>query len=581
GNSAAAGVEKILRALGAQVMIAPNDVDIALNEINRFDGVLYFGALDAPATEQLDAELLRRSHEMVCGFMLRLLRALMQKNIETPLKIWAVTQRVHALPGDAGRAALAQAPLHGFGKAAALEHPELWGGVIDLSDPSDERELTALVNECLGGGNEMDVALRADKRFVSRLAEFSEPHKQPHEIDADATYWILGGLGALGLQTAQWFVSQGARTLVLTNRSGETEEDAAPLRGLRELGATVHIWRGDVCDLDAMNKIAGRIQHELPPLKGVIHAAGIGGVQSIKVIDETEFHNVMSAKTLGAWNLLEATQAAPLDFIVFYSSIASVWGSKNQCHYAAANQIVDALACDAASQGRPAFTINWGPWPGEGMATQSDRDRLAQMGVMALPTEALFRALQTLLSSSKPQAVAAKVEWRRLSNLMEGLGRHVFFEELRSPSNEDAEIKNQDSGVKNTIEALPVDERLGALQRHIQTTAAGILGYEDGRLPDAHDGFFQLGMDSLLAVDLKDQLARSLSISLAAPAVFSYPNAHDLATHIFNDCFEWELDKQSVGPNGANEESSKNSDEPTDDALAQKLANLESLINDQ
>lgn len=583
-NSAAAAVKKKLRALGAQVMIAPNHVEQALKKIERIDGdvrgVLYFGALDAPATEQLDADVLRRSHETVCGFMLRLLRALLQKNIETPPKVWAVTQRVHALPGDAGRIALAQAPLHGFGKAAVLEHPELWGGVIDLGDPSDERELTALVNECLGGGNEMDVALRADKRFVSRLAAFGEPQTRPCEIGADATYWILGGLGALGLQTAQWLIDQGARTLVLTNRSGETEEDAAPLRRLRERGVTVQAWSGDVCDLAAMNQMAERIQRELPPLKGVIHAAGVGGVQAMQDIDEAHFHDVMRAKTLGAWNLLEATQTAPLDFIAFYSSIASVWGSKNQCHYAAANQFVDALACDAASQGRPAFAINWGPWPGEGMATQSDRDRLAQMGVMVLPAEALFRALQTLLSSSKPHAVAATVDWRRLSNLMEALGRQVFFEELAPLSNDVAEMKTQDGGVRQTIEALPLDERLDAIQLHILTTAAGILGYEERRLPDAHDGFFQLGMDSLLAVDLKDQLARSLNISLAAPAVFSYPNAHDLATYIFNECFEWKLEKQTVTLEKTKKESSKNSTEPPDDALAQKLANLESLINE-
>ncbi|MDP8242496.1 MAG: SDR family NAD(P)-dependent oxidoreductase [Candidatus Hinthialibacter antarcticus] len=581
----AAAVEQRLKARGQHVVMLPpgGDLDRALDELGRSDAsmraVLYFGALDAPPTDALTVEELQRSPESICGSMRRLLQAVAKRSDNNALKIWAVTQCACALPDDKGRVAIAQAPLHGFGKAAALEFPEHWGGLIDLGDGSHEDELNGLLLECAIGGSEMIAALRGAKRFVARLASCKRDSVNPILIDADATYWTIGGLGALGLQTAQWLVERGARSLVLTNRSGETEQTAIQVQALRAQGAVVHVWRGDVCDAGEMQKIVDRIQREAPSLKGVIHAAGAAGYQSIENLDETQMDNVMRSKTLGAWNLLNAVEDVSLDFILLYSSIASVWGSKNQSHYAAANHFLDALACDAAKQGCNAHSINWGPWPGDGMATESARDLLSTMGITPLSFKASFAAIQRVLSSGAAQTVAADVDWPRLSNLFEIHGRHRFFEELidSAPTNVQPE---QSGNALQTIEALADEERLGALRLHVQTIVADLLGYEGGQLPDAHDGFFQLGMDSLLAVDLKDRLVRSLGVSLAAPAVFSYPNAHDLAAHIF-DNLGWSANTSAPAKNEDDDRTNEPVANEPDDALAKKLAQLESLLSDE
>ena len=577
-----------LKAHGQRVALLPDGggLDQALDELAGggapLRGVVHCVALDAPPTGALTPDALEQSHGAVCLSMLRLLQTLARRGYGAPPRVWALTRNAIALPGDKCRVSLAQAPLRGLGKTAAIEHPELWGGLIDLDASSASGQLDALLCEWTQGARETEIALRPSRRYVARLAKFEREAKRQVNIQPDGTYWILGGLGALGLRTAEWLVQRGARTLVLTSRRSGAESAALQLETLRSRGAAVYVWRGDVCDAAAVREMAVRINRELPPLLGAIHAAGEAGYQPIPQLDGAQLKRVMRAKTVGAFNLMSALQDQTPGFIAFYSSIASVWGSKNQAHYAAANHFLDALACDAAHQGQNACAVNWGPWPGGGMATGAAREQLAQMGITPLPFAASFKCLLQALSSGVAQVVAANVDWPRLSNLFEIHGRQRFFDELLQAAPQKNAPPPQSENGRAKIKNLPVEERVDALTRHVQTIVAELLGYDEGRLPDANGGFFQLGMDSLLAVDLKDRLVRSLGVSLAAPAVFSYPNARDLAVYLCEHCLKWQLDSKQTSASGAgqNENQPQTAPEPSDDALAQKLAHLESLIND-
>ncbi|MBZ0255513.1 SDR family NAD(P)-dependent oxidoreductase, partial [bacterium] len=361
-DAAAAHLES--RGRQAVLLTHSDDAEQGLAEIQQcrqpFAGVIFF------ASSLEDENALAQAKD--CCSLMRLIQAITKDGVSPPLKIWAATQGACVLPDDEGAVATSQAALHGFCKAAALEHPELWGGLIDLAAPE---QLDVLLNEIACGANELAVAYRGPRRYVSRLVQCVNASDGNVIIQSGATYWIVGGLGALGLSTAQWLVEQGAQTIVLTSRRGVMDAVENELNAMREQGAAVHVWRGDVCDAGAMNVVAERIAAELPPLKGVIHAAGNLDDATIPNLDANQLLNVMRPKTIGSVNLYNAVKKCELDFLLFDSSVASLLGSPGQAHYCAANAFLDAFAHELQRRGVNAFSVNWGPMS-DGMAAQLD-----------------------------------------------------------------------------------------------------------------------------------------------------------------------------------------------------------------
>ncbi|MEM6446994.1 MAG: SDR family NAD(P)-dependent oxidoreductase, partial [Cyanobacteria bacterium P01_D01_bin.123] len=231
-------------------------------------------------------------------------------------------------------------------------------------------------------------------------------------VQEQSTYLITGGLGALGLQVADWLTQQGARHLVLTSRRGLTETTKTAIASLSER-TELKVIAADVARPEDVEQLLAEIDASMPPLKGIIHAAGVLDDGVLQQQDWARFEKVMAPKVAGTWNLHQATQALPLDFFVCFSSIASLLGAPGQGNYAAANAFMDALAEHRRALGLPGLSINWGPWSTAGMAselTDRDRDRWAAQGLKAIDLQPGLQMLVTLLKRSG-QVGAIPIDW--------------------------------------------------------------------------------------------------------------------------------------------------------------------------
>jgi NAD(P)-dependent dehydrogenase (short-subunit alcohol dehydrogenase family) len=187
-----------------------------------------------------------------------------------------------------------------------------------------------------------------------------------------------------------WLAGKGAQSIVLIGRSAPSEEAGRKIDAVREKGVDVVTLRADVTDTRDVAKVVDVIEKGRYPLAGIIHSAGVLDDATIMLQTPEKFNKVLAPKVKGAWNLHQLTQHIELDFFVCFSSIASIVGWAGQSNYASANAFMDTLAFHRRALGKPALTINWGPWGGSGMAASLDaRDiqRMKDAGMEALTPE--------------------------------------------------------------------------------------------------------------------------------------------------------------------------------------------------
>ncbi len=488
--------------------------------------VVHLWSLEANQSK-LTLSDLEQAQTWGCESVLHLVQALVD-DVNKP-QLWLVTQG--AMPVDTTPCSVAQAPVWGLGKVVALEHPEIWGGMVDLA-PTPENQGAALLAEIWDSQGEDHVALRSGKRYVARLVP-TAPETRSASFDSNRTYLITGGLGALGLKVANWLVKLGVRYLVLTGRRGVSIQAKATIASMEQAGAKVVIAQADVCDTDDMARLFAEIATSMPKLQGVFHTAGVVGYQVMQDMSRQTFESVLRPKVLGAWILHQLTQNMQLDFFVSFSSIASVWGSKGQAHYAAANGFLDALAHYRQKLGLAGLSVNWGPWAEGGMASDEARQWLSRIGVNPLPPEQALTALGVLLQG-KPQAVVADVDWTQFKGIYEATGSS-FLEKIQLPQK--TESKPEKSDISHKLVAATESDRILILTAYLQAEVAKVLGMESQ--PEIQRGFFDLGMDSLMAVELKERLEVSFDTKLPATLVFESPNIQALAEYLGSEILGW------------------------------------------
>ena len=235
---------------------------------------------------------------------------------------------------------------------------------VDL-DPAAP-DFDALADEVANWDGEEEIAFHARGRYVPRVvAKHRTARAKPADcqIRAHATYLVTGGMGAIGLRSAEWLIGKGAKSLVLVGRRDPSPHASERVGVLRGRGARITIRTADVANRDQMGAILTDIERELPPLAGVLHAAGVldDGVFMEQTWDRMK--RVLAPKAIGAWNLHYLTAGTALDFFLLFSSVASLTGSPGQSSYAAANAFLDALAHYRHRRGLPALSVNWAPGP--------------------------------------------------------------------------------------------------------------------------------------------------------------------------------------------------------------------------
>jgi acyl transferase domain-containing protein/NADPH:quinone reductase-like Zn-dependent oxidoreductase/thioesterase domain-containing protein/acyl carrier protein len=362
----------------------------------------------------------------------------------------------------------------------------------------------------------------------------AEDFKTPVTIREDATYLITGGLGALGLQLAKFLADHGARFLVLVGRKAASEKARLQLEELERRGVRVIALQADVTQLESLQTGVASLPAEFPPIRGIVHAAGVLEDRLLRDMDEKAFQVPLLPKVDGTWNLylLTQTQGLQLDFLLLYSSIASVLGSPAQSNYAAGNAFLDAFAVWSRQKGLPAIVVNWGPWAEGGMAANAATARSLEMrGLRLMPPALAFAALEKLLAAGAERAIVVQAEWSRVQQALGGRQLPILEKVAGESSSATVPAKPEvDHAFLTQLQAVDNSEELTqALQEYFTRELARIMGLEAGSVdPDAP--LSALGMDSLMAMELKNNLEARLNFTLPMSSFVENPSIASLAS---------------------------------------------------
>jgi NAD(P)-dependent dehydrogenase (short-subunit alcohol dehydrogenase family)/acyl carrier protein len=349
-------------------------------------------------------------------------------------------------------------------------------------------------------------------------------------------------------------VARGARHLVLLGRRGlppraewaglppesQAAAGVALVRALERQGAQVRVEALDVSDGPRLAALLEELAAGLAPLRGVLHAAGVGHSREVSQLGPEDWAMVLPSKVAGAWQLDQALRGQQLDFVVYFSSAAAVWGSWGLGAYAVANGYLDALAQHQHARGVAALSVNWGRWAELGLAqaqAAAMAEQFEKLGLAELPTDGALELLWRLVGSGRAQATVAAVDWRLFQPVYTARRRRPFLDDVykldqAAETTAQARREPEDHAFLQRLEQAPPQERLELLTEYVQTAASAILGLDPREPLGAEQGFFQAGMDSVMSVELKQRLERSLGCSLPATLAFEQPSPAALADYL-------------------------------------------------
>ncbi len=496
-------------------------------------GAIYLWALRAASDVESPPQT---AQTLVYGGALHLAQAMAAATLPSTPQIWFVTRGAQAIAGEP--AVAAQAPLWGLGRVLSVEHPELWGGLIDLDPHRSPDEPSALLGELSTSTAQEQIALRGTGRYVARLTRSTPTASQPLVLHPNATYLITGGMGGLGLELARWLVERGARHLALVGRSAPSITAQGLIAELEESGAQIRIVRGDIGQPEAAAAILAEIAQRMPPLRGLIHAAGILDDAMLLKQSFASFEYVMKPKIAGAWHLHTLTVSIDLDFFVLFSSATALLGTPSQASYAAANAYLDALAHTRRASGLPALSINWGMWGEVGLAVQHGRSQhLNRRGLIAMPVQAGLAALERLMADSNAQVAAMAIDWPTFSGQFPAGHTPHLFRELIIDQRDAADQIQPGRDLRRELQEHAPTARIEVIEQLAREQVAGVLGFAGTDDVAPQRGFFQMGMDSLMAIELKNRLQAILMLNLPSTLAFDYPTATSLAHYLHDRIF--------------------------------------------
>ncbi|WP_437580044.1 type I polyketide synthase [Sorangium sp. So ce887] len=551
-DTLASELARALTARGAEVItmpIAAAEADRvrlavraqeALADAGELRGIVSFAALD---------ETTLATHPALpagIALTLRLVQALGDMGIEAPL--WLVTRGAVSTGRSDRPASAAQAMTWGLGRVVGLEHPERWGGLVDVAngDTIDAKALDRLVTLLASRNGEDQLALRPTGIFARRLVRAPLGDTAPaRPLTLRGTALVTGGTGGLGAHVARLLVRRGAEHLVLVSRRGEDAPGAGAFRAeLEALGARVTVVACDVADRASVAALLARLDAQGDHVRAVVHAAGVVAQAALASTDLDDVHAVVAAKVRGALHLHELLGDRELDAFVLFASGAGVWGSGQQGAYAAGNAFLDALAEVRRAAGLTATSIAWGAWAGAGMlgahAGADAEAELRKRGLVPMAPALAIAALAQALDHGETAVTVASIDWARFAPafasarprplLLDIPEAQRAVEVASAPA--EADGASADRALVEALRPLSEADRARHIVELVVAETATVLGHADASAIDPHKGFFDLGLDSLVAVELLRKLRARTGVELPATVTFDHPSPHRLAMYV-------------------------------------------------
>lgn len=478
---------------------------IALLKSEPFDRIIHSAAGIGP--QELSKASLSDAQQLGTASALRLIQALAELGGTEEIAITLLCD-VHPANGS----------LLGLYKTAVLELPQLDLRFIRLESTVDAEQVFAAV---LTQPTASILSLDGDGCRIASLSRITDVAHgaAPVLVSSSASYLITGGLGGLGLTVARWLIDKGAGRLVLTGRSPSNDD---LLKDLRRGECRVDYVQADISSEENVHALVDEMQKSAMPLRGIFHLAGTLADASLREQTWEAFEAVYAAKVYGTLHL--HTYSQDLDLFVTFSSIAASLGNPGQANYAAANAFMDALCEHRRQQGLPALSIAWGPWAEVGMAADLG-ERLARSGLLLLEARLGLSALEQLLSTDKAQATVARIDW---STYLDSMARPPNW--LQSIAGSLAP-KIDD---RANLMSVPKADQASWLRELISDSLRATLGSAASTAIDPSKSFFDMGLDSLMAAELRNRLQPALgdAVSLVTPAIFDHGTVDELTAHI-------------------------------------------------
>jgi acyl transferase domain-containing protein/NAD(P)-dependent dehydrogenase (short-subunit alcohol dehydrogenase family)/SAM-dependent methyltransferase/acyl carrier protein len=445
------------------------------------------------------------------------------------------------------------------------------------ASPWVAERLAALLNDIAQGSlprlpaNVFDsVETKHAFRYMARAEHIGRVVVERKKIrNFSGSHLVTGGLRGIGLKLAEWLAANGADELVLVGRRPPAEGSKQVFALMESKGVVVRTIEGDIADAAvAVSAVANAGNN----LQGVWHCAGLLENASIGKQSWSIIEKVLRPKVDGAWNLHLLTRNLPIESFVLFSSWASIAGSHGQANHCAANAFLDGLAHFRRGHGLPALSVNWGAWGEIGSAAGAEvRRQLARAGIESMSPDSALDALRVALRTRTPQCAIAAIDWLRF--LDQNAGDRSLYSELLAERNlrppvahgntvEPERRPTKSAPIGSSLEAilaLSPSMREPALSRTIADIVRRTLDLHDGEEIDPDAPLSDLGMDSLLAIELRNSLSVVLLRQFPSTILFDYPTLRTLASYLSSEVFPREQTRP--GTNGSTLRAAKGGNE--------------------
>ncbi len=511
------------------------DFNLLFNTIKQpINKIVYLWSLDDVQKTNFFTKDIENQYLQDCGGLLNVIKSLVN-NVFTNVDVFVVTKGVQMMNNNINLNELLHSTIWGMSRVITLEHPEFNCKTIDIESEGD---IDSLARELFNNNQDNQVIFNKNKRYSLELTKKSVDSLTGSiklNFDRNAIYLIAGGLGGIGLKIAEWFIDLGCRHVALVGRSKPTDEVLGKINNLNDKEAKVHIVQCDISDYKDLKKAYSKLEL-VAPIKGIFQVAG---VVNDHILLKQNFESLLTpvdAKIKGSWNLhvISSEKEVNLDFFVMFSSVVSLIGNIGQANHAAANNFINNLASYRKSCGLSATAIQWGAWSGIGTLNKYPEvvEKLKAIGINLIHPDEGIKVLKFVLENNLHNIAYSPIDWELFLKTNK-LEKYNFFSDFLSSNQKNSDKNFSEEDIVYKISSLSESDLFAVIKEKVSSCVFSILGLKDINNSLEND-FFDLGMDSLSSIQLRNNLQSDFKCRLHPTVAYKYSNILDLSSHLLN-----------------------------------------------